>query len=154
MYYHQINSLSQSHKFNIWNLWNREYPTTIRHQTVEELEEYLATLLLQEHIIIEDNAKNVKGWCCVFQRNNETWFAMILDSSIQGQGYGSELLRKIKEKHSILNGWIIVSSEYKKQSGEAYISPKAFYQKNGFRIHHSIKLETVALKTIKISWKK
>ncbi|GAA5025259.1 hypothetical protein GCM10011506_09650 [Marivirga lumbricoides] len=154
MKYLTLQSLTIQQKEEILQLWNNEYPTVLKHESVESFDQYLASLLIERHILIKGKDEKIKGWCCVFQRNNETWFAMIIDSSIQKQGYGSKLLLKIKELYSPVNGWVITKEGYVKQNGEAYFSPANFYKKNGFTLHTDIILETDKIKALKISWSK
>ena len=154
MKYLKLSSLTTIQKEEILQLWNNEYPTVLKHETVESFDQYFASLLLQQHIIIEGEDEKIKAWCCTFQRNNETWFVMIIDSAIQNRGYGSKLLSKIKEEIDSFSGWVITTADYFKQNGEAYQSPVKFYRKNGFLIYNDIKLETDKIKAIKISWRK
>jgi GNAT superfamily N-acetyltransferase len=57
-------------------------------------------------------------WLIYFVRDNEQCFAMLLDSSLQGQGLGSKFLNLAKERTSELNGWVIDNDNEPKQNGE------------------------------------
>ena len=74
--------------------------------------------------------EKIKGWYFDFNRDSEKWFAMILDASIQGQGFGRQILNQAKEKESELNGWVIDHNNDLKANGEYYKSPIGFYLKN------------------------
>ena len=128
------NSLNKKQKREIILLWNNEYPANLRHQNLESFEKYLSPLESQEHIIIVDNSKTIKGWYLDFERKNEKWFAMVLDSKLKRKGLGTQLLNKGKEKNSELNGWVIDHNKELKQNKEYYISAIEFYLKNDFRV--------------------
>ena len=92
------NSLSKKQKKAIILLWNNEYPANLRYQNLDAFEKYLSPLENQGHIIIVDNSKTIKGWYFDFERKNEKWFAMVLDSKFKRKGLGTQLLNKGKEK--------------------------------------------------------
>ena len=154
MKYLNTTILNKTQKSQIKDLWNKEYPISIKHQTQEDFENYLSNLTDQYHILIENENSEIKAWYFDFERDEERWFAMIVGSEIQGKGYGAGLINKGKIKNSVLNGWVINSSDYIKENAEEYKSPVEFYQKMGFQIFPEVKLETKVLKTIKIKWKK
>jgi len=108
-------------------------------------------LIDQYHILLLDDTK-IKGWYFNFIRENEKWFGMILDSDIQGKGFGTKVLNLAKEKESVLNGWVIDHNNDKKQNGEFYKSPLGFYQKNGFEVISNIRLELDKISAVKIKW--
>ncbi|MEO8416533.1 MAG: hypothetical protein ABI472_22910 [Ginsengibacter sp.] len=87
-----------------------------------------------------------------FVREKETWFTITIDSSVQGQGKGSQLLNKLKEHEQSLNGWVIDHDSEIKQSGEIYNSPLPFYLKNDFLVYPEIRLEIPILSAAKITW--
>ena len=148
------NSLNNKQKKEIVDLWNNEYPTKLKHKSLEAFEVYLSPLKNQNHILIVDKFDIVKGWCMDFERTNEKWFAMILDSTLQGKGLGTKLLNKAKETNPELNGWVIDHNKDIKQNGEYYISPIEFYTKNGFKINTETRLELNTISAIKIKWNK
>lgn len=79
---------------------------------------------------------------------------MLLDSSLQGQGFGSRFLTLAKERYSELNGWVIDNDNEPKQNGETYKSPIEFYRKNSFEILGDIQLKKKNINGIRVVWKK
>ena len=110
----KTNILSLQQKKAIYILWNKEYPINLTYLAFEELENYLRNLKNQRHLLLIDENEIVKGWYFDFIRENEKWFAMILDSQIQGKGFGTHLLNEAKQSVTELNGWVIDHNNYKK----------------------------------------
>ncbi|MTI89258.1 MAG: GNAT family N-acetyltransferase, partial [Balneolaceae bacterium] len=127
-------SLNKEQKSRILKLWNQEYPQKLFLSDQTALEEYLQGLNDKHHILLCDDQDVVKGWLLYFIRDGERCFAMILDASIQGQGWGSKLLDEAKKSNYELNGWVIDHNTELKANGETYHSPTIFYEKNGFRV--------------------
>lgn len=148
----ETKELSEAHKKDLLDLWNREYPVNLAYHSLAELEAYLEKLGEPFHILLQDEKQNIKGWCFSFWREEERWFAIILDANIQGKGYGRKFLEQIKEKETILNGWVIDKGHYLKKNGEAYRSPLAFYLKNGFHPVQDQRLELDTISALKIQW--
>ena len=146
--------LSESEKTEIYELWNNEYPEKLSYKSKEEFDNYLKSLTEQSHILLIDINKNIKGWYFDFKRENEKWFAIILDSKIQGKGLGTKMLELAKQKENELNGWVIEHNRDKKKNGEFYNSPLSFYLKNGFKKLKSNRLELEKISALKIKWKK
>ena len=126
----------------------------MNYQTLSEFEEYLGNLMEQSHILMKSENQNIKGWYFDFIRENEKWFAIILDSKFHGKGFGTKLLNLGKEKESELNGWVIDSQNDKRKNGELYNSPLMFYLKNGFEKLDKERLELEKISAVKIKWKK
>ncbi|WP_028295730.1 GNAT family N-acetyltransferase [Olivibacter sitiensis] len=147
---HQIH-LSESHKSQLLDLWNDEYPERLAYTNIEELNHYIHGLANCEHyLIIENNL--VRAWAFKFTRDGERWFAIILSSSLHGKGLGSRLLSKLKEDESELNGWVIDHDHDFKRNGEPYPSPIEFYTKNDFKTLPSQRLESKNLSAVRIKW--
>ena len=143
--------LSKTDKKEILNLWNYEYPEKLNYQTLSEFENYLDNLTEQSHILMRNENQSIKGWYFDFIRENEKWFAIILDSKFHEKGLGTKILNLAKEKESELNGWVIDNND-KKKNGELYKSPLSFYLKNGFKKFDKERLELEKLSAIKIKW--
>lgn len=154
MQFIKTSKLSKSQKQEICDLWNNEYPEKLSYRNLADFENYLKNLSKQSHIIMVDKNQNIKGWYFDFIRENEKWFAIILDSKFQGKGLGIKMLNLAKEKESELNGWVIDHSNDKKQNGEIYESPLSFYLKNGFELLMKNRLEHEKISAVKIKWKK
>jgi GNAT superfamily N-acetyltransferase len=153
MKFTEIKSLNEKQKLEIIELWNNEYPKELSHSSPIEFDQYLDTLSNKNHILLSEENGTVKGWLIYFVRDNEQCFAMLLDSSLQGQGLGSKFLNLAKERNSELNGWVIDNDSEPKQNGDSYTSPVGFYRKNGFEIRTVIQLKKKNIKGIKVIWK-
>ena len=154
MYYQQTRTLNIPQKTALLNLWNREAPTNIAHDSISSLEGYLNSLEDARYTLVLDDEQQINGWFVDFNREGERWFAMLLDTSIQGHGVGSELLNRVKAFHNNLNGWVIDHNNDKKINGENYRSPIKFYLKNEFNMIPYVRLETDKLSAVKITWSK
>ena len=154
MQFIKTSKLSKSQKQEICDLWNNEYPEKLNYRNLADFENYLKNLSKQSHIIMVNKDQNIKGWYFDFIRENEKWFAIILDSKFQGKGLGIKMLNLAKEKESELTGWVIDHSNDKKQNGEIYESPLSFYLKNGFELLIKNRLEHEKISAVKIKWKK
>ena len=88
-----------------------------------------------------------------FVRDNQKWFAIILDSKIQGKGIGTKILNLAKEKENELNGWVIDHDSDKRRNGKSYKSPLNFYLRNGFEKLSKTRLESDKISAVKIRWK-
>ncbi|WP_010231428.1 GNAT family N-acetyltransferase [Gillisia marina] len=90
--------LEPEEKQAVLKLWNQEYPKNLRYSTVKEFNNYLTGLENLRHVLVKDDRHAILGWYSDFKRENEVWFAMILDTSIQGKGIGTRLINKAKKK--------------------------------------------------------
>ncbi len=149
--FYQTQQLNSQQKQEIFQIWNSEYPTGISYNDLGEFENYLEGLADKVHVLMLDEQHKVKGWLAHFNRASERWFAMILDPTLQGLGYGSKLLALAKNVNPVLNGWVVDHNDYKKADGSPYTSPLEFYTKNGFRLKED-RLEIKNLSTVKIQW--
>lgn len=150
----ETSELTPQQKQAVHHLWNREYPTQLRHGSITELEGYLNDLHHRKHYLILDEDNEVQGWMLLFERAHESWFAMILNQGLQGKGWGTILLNRAKERGRKLNGWVIDHDHDRKHDGGIYRSPLAFYLKNGFRFEPDQRLENHKISAVKISWVK
>jgi len=144
--------LTSSQKQDLFELWNKEYPRNLKYENIKDFEDYLMPLKDLNNILLLDENEKIKGWYFDFLRENERWFAVILDSNIQGQNFGTQILNLSKVVNTELNGWVIKSGTYLKDNGEPYNSPIEFYRKNGFKILEGTKLETDKISAIKVKW--
>jgi GNAT superfamily N-acetyltransferase len=146
--------LTTPQKKAIYELWNNEYPASLHHEILSDFDNYLNKLTDQSHILMVDGNGIIRGWFVDFIRENKKWFAMILDASVQGKGFGTALLNQAKQKEQELNGWVIDHNNAKKLTGEFYQSPVDFYKKNGFYILTDTRLENKIISAVKIRWRK
>lgn len=153
MEFTELKTLSEKQKLEIIDLWNNEYPKKLSHPSLTEFDQYLDTLSDKNHLLLSDENRAVKGWLVYFVRDDEQSFAMLLDSSLQGKGWGSKFLNLAKARNSELNGWVIDHNNDTKQNGEIYASPIEFYRKNGFEIRTDIPLKNKNINGIKVRWK-
>ncbi len=145
--------LSSKQKKEVNELWNNEYPKGLRHLNLRNFENYLEQFDKQHHILLTDESGIINAWFFDFIRENEKWFAMIVDSKVQGKGVGTALLNEAKKEVTELNGWVIDHNNDKRQNGEYYNSPIEFYIKKGFEILSETRLELDNISAVKIKWK-
>lgn len=79
--------LTLSQKEAVLYIWNEEYGEKLM-KTMEAFEEYLSKLGNVQHFMMYDKADVLVGWAITFDREGERWFAIIMDGSVQGKGYG------------------------------------------------------------------
>lgn len=154
MHITETDSLTEKQKIEIIQLWNSEYPAELALGGLPDFEQYLQTLEDKHHILLLSAGQEVKGWLVYFLRNNDQCFAMLLDASLQGQGWGSKLLTLAKQRTVELHGWVIDSSHHLKENGIAYQSPIGFYMKNGFEVFPEMKLTKSNIEGIRVTWRK
>lgn len=148
----ESNNLSKTVKKEVLKLWNQEYPIQLNYKNELELDHYLEGLNDQSHVVIFNESNDTIGWYFDFIREEERWFAIILDSSSHKQGIGTRILNHAKRNNAVLNGWVIDTDQYKKASGERYQSPLEFYLKNGFKIQDEGRLEDDKISALRIRW--
>jgi GNAT superfamily N-acetyltransferase len=150
----RTNSLTEAQKKELLILWNSEYPQNLNYENLQGLEDYLAQLEDQNHLLLLDERDHIQGWYFDFIRDGVRWFIIILDAQAQSKKLGSRMIELAKQQHSELNGWIANSNNYQKANGQPYYSPINFYRKHGFHILPNVKLETNKISVIKIKWSK
>jgi GNAT superfamily N-acetyltransferase len=148
----EVKVLSEEQKEVLRELWNNEYPARLHLKTIADFDLYLNGLSNIKHYLLIDNSDLIVGWTFTFLRDNENWFAIILNSKEQGKGNGSVLINEIKKHNKSLNGWVIDQDNEVKQNKEFYKSPMDFYIKNGFAICKEIRIENEKMSAVKISW--
>jgi hypothetical protein len=145
--------LSPSQKAAICHLWNSEYPIKLQ-VTSQGFDDFLSSIQNHIHFLIEANDSNIIGWAFTFDREEDRWFSMIIDSTFQRQGQGSMMINMLKQNEDRLNGWVIDHPNDVKQNGDPYLSPLSFYIRNGFVPKYEIRLENEKISAIKIEWRK
>src|SRR4051812_2287585 len=90
--------LTEPQKAAVIRLWNQEYPAQLRYEDAGDFDRYLDGLGDKMPFLATDDAGEIIGWALSFIRGDERWFAIILDRSAQGKGYGAAMLRDIKAK--------------------------------------------------------
>lgn len=148
----QTTVLTLNQKQSLFELWNTEYPEKIGYDELSEFENYLDGLLNKEHYLLVDDQNQIVGWAFTFFREQEDWFGIIINSKMQGKGFGMLLLDELKKNKLILNGWVIDHQNYLKQNKEPYLSPLFFYTKNGFLVENDIRIENEKISAVKIRW--
>lgn len=148
----QKDILSIEEKEVLRELWNNEYPARLHLKTLEDFDLYLEGLLNTKDYLLFDDSDKINGWAFTFLRENENWFAIILDSKIQGKGNGSLLISELKKNNTILNGWVTDHENEVKQNNEVYKSPMLFYMKHDFTILTETRIENEKMSAVKINW--
>jgi hypothetical protein len=148
---HQLN---QEQKEQVLQLWNNEYPEKLAYKSIDEFESYLEKLNEVNHFLLLNDDEKIQGWAITFERESETWFAIILSENLHGKGWGTKVLNELKQNKKELNGWVIDHSNDKKLDGNFYRCPLEFYLKNNFQVLYDIRLELEIMSAVKIKWKK
>jgi len=146
--------LDRAQKKSVVALWNQEYPKKLGLPTIGDFENYLKGHKDKNHIILMDEHGALKGWLLYFVRDGDRCFAMLLDASLQGQGWGSKFLDLAKQRNDELNGWVIPNNNETKSNGANYRSPVGFYLRNDFEVLNDEELEKNGITGIKVRWKK
>jgi len=146
-------SLSEEELNQVYRLWNDAYPSALHHENVSALEAYLAKLKNIQHCLAMNAHDDVIGWVATFTRNEARWFVVIVSPKNQRSGVGQGLMRWAMDREDTLFGWMIDHNEMKMLDGSAYVSPKQFYLKLGFRILEE-RLRTEQIDAVKIAWNK
>jgi hypothetical protein len=142
--------LTPGQKEVIYGLWNQEYPEKLTYKSLADFDSYLNNLIEINYLLLVDDFGDIEGWTVTFTRENERWFVIILDIKVHGQGKGTLLLNKLKQKEHKLCGWVVDHDNGKKQDGEPYKSPLKFYEKNRFIIYSDTRIATGKLSAVKI----
>ncbi|KFF07444.1 hypothetical protein [Flavobacterium reichenbachii] len=145
-------NLSVEEKEALRELWNDEYPLRLNCKTTADFEFYLNSLSNTKHYLLFNDADKINGWAFTFLRDQENWFAIILDHKTQGKGNGSLLINELKKNNNSLNGWVIDQENEVKQNKEFYISPMPFYIKNDFTVLKEVRIENEKMSGVKINW--
>jgi hypothetical protein len=150
----EITYLTPEQREVIYRLWNQEYPEKLTYKSLADFDSYLINLIETNHLLLVDDFGDIEGWAVTFTRENERWFVIILDIKVHGQGKGTLLLNRLKEKEYKLCGWVIDHDNDKKHDGASYKSPLKFYEKNGFIIYSDTRVETEKLSAVKVVWER
>lgn len=146
-------TVTRSQKDTIIYLWNREYPKKLN-VTCESFDEFLDKSTDHMHFLLIDDADEIIGWACTFNREDDRWFSIIMNSLYQGVGLGRKMIDQLKQTEERLNGWVIDHDNEIRYNGEPYKSPLTFYLKNGFLVYPEIRFESEKMSAVKIAWRK
>jgi GNAT superfamily N-acetyltransferase len=141
-------------KKQLLEMWHDQYPEALAYKNIQSFEDYLISLKSPQHILVIGEDGDVKGWLTKMIREKKDWIALILDKSIQHQGYGSQLLDRVKSESDEINAWVVDHDNYKKADGNIYQSPLNFYIKNGFMVIPEERLEQSKITAVKSTWQK
>lgn len=150
----QAMDLTFDQKQSLFELWNAEYPERIVYKDISEFENYLEGILSLKHYFLVNDLNQIFGWGFTFVREEDNWFGIIIDSKVQGKGFGTLLLDELKRNTSVLNGWVIDHQNDVKRNKESYLSPLGFYTKNGFMVNQNVRLENDKISAVKIRWER
>ena len=79
--------MSKVQKEQILDLWNIEYPMGLLHRHMNDFDAYLEGLMEKSYILLLNEQEHVIGCYIDFNREQDRWFAMILDANYQGKGW-------------------------------------------------------------------
>ena len=144
--------LTLEERQSLFELWNEEYPERIGYKDLRGFENYLQALSSLEHYLLVNNLNQIFGWGFTFVREEDIWFGIIIDSKMQGKGFGTLLLDELKKNTVILNGWAADHQNEVKRNKEIYLSPLGFYTTNGFLIDQNVRMENDSISAVKIRW--
>lgn len=148
------NNLSPEQKRAVFDIWNAEYPAHLGHASVESLDKYLDALGDPSHYLALDEDKKVVGWLITFDREEDRWFALLIHRSAQKQGLGSKMLMVVQQNEPVLNGWSVDHNKDIKADGSSYLPTVSFYEKNGFEVISSVRIEKGDVSSVKVRWQK
>ena len=148
----ETTNLDEKTKGWLLDLWNSEYPENLSYRDLAAFNEYLKGLNDVRHLLVMYDKNVIGGWAFSFDRDGESWFAILLSQNLQGRGVGRKILDQLKQTESELNGWVIDHDTDKKIDGSVYNSPLGFYQKCNFEIMKTQRLELDKISAVKIKW--
>lgn len=148
----QTNRHTDAQRDAIFRLWNNEYPVQLAFDNMTHLDDYFGDLSGQAHFFAMDDGGDIIGWAFTFIRDDDQWFAIIVDGGQHKKGVGTLLIKTLQLTVPKLSGWVTDHDRYIKRDGMPYVSPVGFYMKNGFTLHTNIRLETERLSGAKITW--
>ena len=149
----RTSSLHVTQLVDLFVLWNDHFPAAVRHQELISLENYLEAFKSPTHYVVEDQGEMI-AWLCVFEREGETWFVIIVSEQYHGKGLGKQLLTEAMKDYTELNGWIVYNQPYTRRDGSPYQATWGFYQKLGFELLPEVILEKGGITSTKIRWRK
>lgn len=146
--------LTLEQREEVLKLWNSEYPEKLVYTELSEFENYLDGLFDLKHLLLTDDLNQLMGWAFTFEREDENWFGIIINSKMHHKGFGTLLLNELKNESPVLNGWVIDHQNDVKQNKEIYLSPIEFYLKNDFSVCKNIRFENDKMNAVKIRWER
>lgn len=147
-------TLAPHQKEFVFAVWNKEYPTSLSHASLNDLEKWLATLAEPRHLIALGHNDQMLGWATVFTRDGQRWFAIIVSFGAQRAGLGNQLLEHMKKSEAALNAWVIDNFDEVTPGGRLFLSPMPFYIKHGFEICHGTRFPSDTISAVKIRWRR
>lgn len=82
----------------MFDFWNSEYPERLVYTELSEFEKYLDGLSELKHFLLVDDVNEMQGWAFNFEREEENWFGIIINSKVHKRGLGTFLLNELKKK--------------------------------------------------------
>jgi RimJ/RimL family protein N-acetyltransferase len=144
--------LTSQQKVMIRKIWNSVYPENLVLPTVDDFDSYLETLGKKRHYLLKHLSGKLLGWGITFERENDHWFVIMLDDSINRTGMGSLLLKRIQADQPQLSGWVIDHNNAVRTDGKPYLSPVEFYLKNKFKLESETRLELPIISAVCIRY--
>lgn len=91
-FFEEVYTLHDNQKYQLFELWNKEYPTKLAFQCIKDLDNYLNRLTNVTHYVILEKVKII-GWA--IDHN--------LDNKVNGETYKSPLEFYVKNNFEILS---------------------------------------------------
>lgn len=134
---------AQNEQINL--LWNEAYPIKLKNR----FPLLLVDATDHDHYLIEDKGL-VIAWAVAFEKEGEVRFSIIVRTEYSGNGLGALLLKHIKKDRGVFYGWVIDHSNDDLSSGEKYQTPLPFYEKQGFEVLPSERIDSEMINAVKI----
>jgi len=144
------NHLTEYYSQQINNLWNDEYPLSLR----DRFHLLFDDATNSKHYLICDSEETVLAWGAYFEKDSEIRFSIIVRENQQGNGLGSMIIERIKDDLDEFYGWVIDHDTDKKANSEFYQSPLEFYIRHGFEVLTDVRIDTDMIRAVKIHYKK
>ncbi|MBB5397144.1 hypothetical protein [Mucilaginibacter sp. AK015] len=84
-----VYDLTAQEKDTLLSIWNAEYPTRLCMPGITDFNDYLATLVNPDYILLKDKASAVIGWATLFSVGGIRCFFIMLKEAWHGRGYGT-----------------------------------------------------------------
>ncbi len=142
---------SEKEMHEIFEIWQEGFPKNVVFDSLSDFQAFVGRLVAPTFLLTYDSGA-VAAFLIYFTRDDNTWFIMAVSQAQQRRGLGRLLIQKAQLLNLSLYGWVVATGGYSLLNNEPYISPLAFYIKQGFRGNFDEKLAAKGLATVRIEW--